>query len=58
MLRFSLALFSFVGLGLTASAVGKTYEPKWESLDQRQTPEWFLDVPANTPSPSGLPAEN
>jgi len=20
------------------------YEPKWESLDQRPTPEWFLDA--------------
>ena len=30
-----------------ASAAGlaeKRYEPKWDSLDQRPTPEWFLDA--------------
>lgn len=39
-----MALFSFVSLIVTASADAKTYEPTWKSLDQRKTPEWFLDA--------------
>ena len=36
----------FVGLLLAAVAVlaGPTYEPKWESLDRRPCPQWFLDA--------------
>ena len=26
------------------SATGKRYEPTWESLDQRPTPQWFADA--------------
>jgi len=44
MQRIQMALFSFVSLIVTASADAKTYEPNWESLDQRQTPGWFLDA--------------
>ncbi|NQX00507.1 alpha-L-fucosidase [bacterium] len=44
MQRILMALLSFVSLIVTASAEAKTYEPNWESLDQRQTPEWFLDA--------------
>ena len=42
--RTPLALFSFLGLIVIASAAEKTYQPSWESLDQRRTPEWFLDA--------------
>ena len=28
----------------TVTAQSKRYEPKWESLDQRPTPEWFIDA--------------
>lgn len=35
-----------VALPLThaADSPGKRYEPKWESLDQRPMPEWYLDA--------------
>jgi len=36
-------LFS-LGLLLAGPAAWSAYEPKWESLDQRPTPEWFLDA--------------
>ena len=28
----------------TAEAAQKRYEPNWQSLDSRPTPEWFLDA--------------
>ena len=31
-------------LVLPTAAQTKRYEPKWESLDQRPTPTWFLDA--------------
>lgn len=30
--------------GLAAAAAQTRYEPKWESLDKRPVPEWFLDA--------------
>lgn len=30
--------------GLATAAAQTRYEPKWESLDKRPTPEWFLDA--------------
>jgi len=41
----TLAAFS-LGLALVspAAAGGASYEAKWESLDRRPTPEWFLDA--------------
>jgi alpha-L-fucosidase len=32
------------GVGTAGAAEAKRYEPKWESLDARATPEWFLDA--------------
>ena len=29
--------------GSTSTAAGKSYEPTWESLDERPTPSWFDD---------------
>ncbi len=31
-------------LPLSAAAAAPRYEPRWESLDQRPTPEWFADA--------------
>ena len=44
--RVSAALLSgvFSILTLAASAAETRYEPRWESLDQRPCPEWFLDA--------------
>ncbi len=36
-------LLSFL-FATAASAAGPKYEPKWESLDKRPCPEWFLDA--------------
>jgi alpha-L-fucosidase len=36
-------LVSFV-LASAAAAAGPKYEPKWESLDKRPCPQWFLDA--------------
>lgn len=32
------------GLSLWSSARAATYAPRWESLDQRPTPSWYLDA--------------
>ena len=39
----SLLLLVIGALG-TVRAAPQSYEPKWESLDRRPTPEWFLDA--------------
>jgi alpha-L-fucosidase len=33
-----------IGALCAAPASPRSYEPRWESLDQRPTPEWFLDA--------------
>lgn len=33
-----------VGLSCAAADAARRYEPTWESLDSRPTPEWFLDA--------------
>lgn len=35
---------TWLGLSWTVGLVGAGYEAKWESLDKRPTPEWFLDA--------------
>ena len=40
----ALAAAAFVSLSLPASAADTQYQPKWESLDKRPCPEWFLDA--------------
>ncbi|QEH37742.1 Alpha-L-fucosidase [Aquisphaera giovannonii] len=42
-LAWTLAAFGMTGAGLRA-ADGPKYEAKWESLDRRPTPQWFLDA--------------
>ena len=37
-------LLAAVFAASAAGAEEKRYEPNWESLDQRPTPEWFLDA--------------
>ena len=37
-------LFLAIGAFCAAPASLRSYEPRWESLDQRPTPEWFLDA--------------
>jgi alpha-L-fucosidase len=39
----SILLLAFGAL-CAASAAPRSYEPRWESLDHRPTPEWFLDA--------------
>lgn len=39
-----LALLVGSASGLAAPAAATKYEAKWESLDRRPTPEWFLDA--------------
>jgi alpha-L-fucosidase len=40
-----LIVFGLAGAGLAATVFAQTrYEPKWESLDQRPCPEWYLDA--------------
>jgi alpha-L-fucosidase len=36
-------LFSFTTILLTFVASSQTYQPNWESLDKRPTPQWFKD---------------
>ena len=42
----AVVLFSALSLFFTLNpvATGKVYEPNWESLDSRPTPEWFRDA--------------
>jgi len=35
---------ALLGCGLTSLTAQTRYEPKWESLDKRPAPEWFLDA--------------
>ena len=39
-----LIAFTLAGSTMMSVAAGKTYEPNWASLDQRPTPDWFLDA--------------
>ena len=39
-----LIAFTLAGSTMMSLAAGKTYEPNWASLDQRPTPDWFLDA--------------
>ncbi len=44
----ALALFASLvvnaGPATNSALQSKRYAPKWESLDQRPTPQWFLDA--------------
>jgi len=46
MKRIAARLFVFLGLCLTLTALtaNAQYEPTWESLDRRPTPQWFDDA--------------
>ena len=36
-------LFCFAILFISISTTAQTYQPNWESLDKRPTPQWFKD---------------
>ena len=40
----ALAFVSLLGMAPSARGADTRYEPKWESLDQRPCPEWYLDA--------------
>jgi alpha-L-fucosidase len=42
--RLLLGALTLASSTIVAFAAGKTYEPNWASLDQRPTPQWFLDA--------------
>jgi alpha-L-fucosidase len=39
-----MASFLILAMGTQLMAESKRFEPNWESLDQRKTPEWFSDA--------------
>ena len=42
--RLLVGALSLAGSTILALAAEKTYEPNWASLDQRPSPDWFLDA--------------
>lgn len=42
--RLPLAVAVFACLVVTGPVLGQEFEPTWESLNQRETPEWFRDA--------------
>ena len=42
--RIALLFAAALALAAPALAAGETYEPKWESLDKRPCPQWYLDA--------------
>ena len=42
--RLLMGAITLASSTIVAFAAEKTYEPNWTSLDQRPTPQWFLDA--------------
>jgi alpha-L-fucosidase len=43
-MKKTIAAVLLLGAAAAAFAGGKTYEPTWESLDSRESPQWFPDA--------------